>query len=521
MRADFKTRRQIMRAGMMSPLLLVGCGSDDDPGSTMTSASGAETGTAVKSQTGTPYTSGTTATGRATTSTTSGVTAATRSTTTATGTTSRTPVSRLTGSNSSSTTTTTNTTSSTSGSSTTGNTASTSTNTTTSNSSPATNGTCSWPSAPAARARANVRYVSQNGSDQNTGSVAAPWRSIQGPIRAGLVPANTTIRVMGTEWAPPTGQMLLNTFGGAAAPPDGLSIVPDLGYRRCTIDGTGRGEGTLLQLWYPEQARRDFELWGFRIRNWKSSSISGGNAPVTIAGNWDGLRFVGLEFVGNGADNGSLDHIYYLGGGLGYGQTTRNLLISHNSVLQPTNQGHLIKIGSGGPGTAGVNGDQNPGANAHDLLIEYNHLEARGWGAVIITGEYQAGNPANTVIANNLIRVDGSSIRNGDGSLSAAMYGGPIYFTTNQPWGIGCDSSFVVRDNAIEITATDRTDWHCIYNLRSPAQVTQSNPHNPTLNNNRLRNASYPANLLAGAAMGSNVAVGTIDASCAATLLTG
>lgn len=325
---------------------------------------------------------------------------------------------------------------------------------------------------------------------------------------------------MGSQWVPPAGQMLLNTFGGAALPPDSLTIVPDLGYRMCTIDGNGRGEGTLLQLWYPATVKRDFELWGFRIRNWKAGTIAGGNAPITVAGNWDGLRFIGIEWANNGAENGSLDHIYYLGGGLGYTQTTRNLVISHNSVVQPANQGHLIKIGSGGPGTAGPNGSQNPGANAHDLRIEYNYLESRGWGAVVVNGEYQAGNPANTVVANNLIRVDGTGIRDHDGAPSAAQYGGPIYFTTNQPWGIGCDASFIVRDNSVEITATDRTDWHCIYNLRSPANVTQDNPHNPTLSNNRLRNASFSSKLLAGAPMGTNVASSSLDTSCSLRLQT-
>lgn len=313
---------------------------------------------------------------------------------------------------------------------------------------------------------------------------------------------------------------MLDTLGGAATPPDGMSIVPDRGYRQCSIDGTGRGQGMLIQLWYPGTVSRDFEFWGFRVSNWKAGTIPGGDAPVIIGGNWDGLRFIGNEWSGNGTNNGSLGHIIYLSGGFSPSQCPRNVLISHNSVVQPVNQGHLIKIGSGGLASAGPSGGQNPGCNPHDVLIEYNYLEAKGWGAIIVTGEYLAGTPANTVIANNIIRAEGLGLRDYDGSINTAMYGGPVYFASNLPWGIGCDASFVVRDNSIEITATDRTDWHCIYNLRAPANVTQPNPHNPTLLNNRLRNASYPTKLLAGAPMGNNIGTTSIDTSCSTRLLT-
>lgn len=379
---------------------------------------------------------------------------------------------------------------------------------------------CTWPAAPAAKTRANTRYVSNSGNDQNDGSATAPWRSIQGPIDSGLIPPNTTLRIMGKSWAPPPGQMMIDTFGGAATPPDGLSIVPDRGYRQCLIDGTGRGQGMLIQLWYPDTVKQDFEIWGFRISNWKADTVDGGDAPVIIGGNWDGVRIVGNRWANNGTANGSLGHILYLSGGLSYSQATRNVLVSHNTIVHPANQGHLIKIGSGGGGSAGPDGDQDPGSNPHDVLIEYNYLEAKGWGGLIVTGEYQAESPANTVIANNIIRVEGLGLLDSDGSISTAMYGGPVYFASNLPWGVGCDPSFVVRENSIEITSTDRTDWHCIYNLRSPANVTQPNPHAPILLNNRLRNGSFPTKLLAGAPMGANIAVGTIDTSCASRLLT-
>jgi hypothetical protein len=373
---------------------------------------------------------------------------------------------------------------------------------------------------PAAKARANVRYVSKTGDDRNSGSALAPWRSIQGPINAGLVLPNTSLRIMGPDWTPPLGTAMIATYGGAAMPPDGLSIVPDQGYLQCVIDGSGRGQGSLIELWYPPSVRQDFEFWGFRVRNWKASTIAGGSAPVTIAGNWDGLRFIGIEWANNGADNGSLDHIFYLGGGLDYAQAARNLVITHNSFIQPVNQGNAIKIGSGGPATAGQNSNQNPGSNVHGLQIEYNYIETQGWGAILVTGEYQAGNPANTLVANNIIRAQAADLRDANGSRSSAPYGGPVYFTWNQAWGVGCDSSFVVRDNVIEITATDRTDWHCIYNLRAPATVTQASPHNPTLNNNRLSNAASASRLLAGAPLGTNLAGGVVDLVCSQRLAT-
>jgi hypothetical protein len=378
---------------------------------------------------------------------------------------------------------------------------------------------CAWPAVPAPKIRANQRFISKTGDDRNSGSALAPWRSIQGPINAGLVPPNTSLRIMGPDWTPPIGSLLLGTFGGATIPPDGLSIVPDLGYRQCVMDGAGRGQGGLIELWYPPTVKQDFEFWGFRVINWKSNTIAGGLAPVTIAGNWDGLRFIGCEWANNGADNGSLDHIFYLGGGLNYAQAARNLVISHNSFLQPVNQGNAIKIGSGGPVTAGPDGTQNPGSNVHHLQIEYNYLETQGWGGVLVSGEYQSGNPANTVLANNIIRVHATDLREFNGVRSSAAYGGPVYFTWNQAWGVGCDSSFVVRDNVIEISATDRSDWHCIYNLRAPANVTQSSPHNPTLNNNRLINRASAARLLAGAAMGTNIAGDTVDTLCSQRLL--
>lgn len=307
---------------------------------------------------------------------------------------------------------------------------------------------------------------------------------------------------------------MIATFGGAANPPNGLSIVPDLGYRQCVIDGTGRGQGNLIELWYPASVRQDFELWGFRVINWKAGSIAGGSAPVTIAGNWDGLRFVGNEWANNGADNGSLDHVFYLGGGLEYSQAARNLVITHNSFVLPVNQGNAIKIGSGGVGTAGPDSNQNPGSNVHHLQIEYNYLETKGWGPVLVSGEYQAGNPASTTLANNIMRARATDLRDANGSLSSAVYGGAVYFTWNQSWGVGCDASFEVRDNVIEITATDRSDFHCIYNLRAPARVTQASPHNPTLSGNRLVNLTDSARLIAGAPIGSNIAGGSIDQVC-------
>ena len=319
---------------------------------------------------------------------------------------------------------------------------------------------------------------------------------------------------MGSAWTPPVGQMMIETFGGATPPPEGLSIVPDLGYRQCVIDGAGRSQGGLIQLWYPSTRRQDFEFWGFRVINWKAASIAGGMAPVVVAGHWDGLRFIGIEWANNGADNGSLDHVFYLAGGLDYARAAQNLVISHNSMILPVNQGAAIKIGSGGTNTAGASAGQNPGSNVHHMQIEYNYIETRGWGAVLISGEYQAGNLASTTIANNIIRASGTDVREANGTRSVAGYGGPVYFTWNQSWGVGCDASFIVRDNVIEIVASDRPDWHCIYNLRSPASVTQSSPHNPTISGNQLINSANAAKLIAGAAMGSNVGGGALDPTC-------
>lgn len=377
---------------------------------------------------------------------------------------------------------------------------------------------CLWAAIPAPTERINLKYVSSSGSDSNPGTPLQPWRTIQGPLTAGAIAANTTIRIMGTTYSAPGGAALLNSIGGAAALPNGITIIPDLGPLQCTVDGTG-GSGEAFQFWYPSTPRSDLLIQGFIFQNFRSATLTGGRAFATFGGDFRDIRFINNTISNCGFPNGSLDHIFYIAGGFTHATAARDLLFRYNRLINPVNQGHAIKIGSGGGNTAGPNGDQPVGQNSHGIDFRFNCVDTKGWGALLVTGEYMAGSPANTVISDNEISCDCTDIRQANGTPETAIYSGPIYWTWNEAGRVGCDPSFVFENNTVHMRAADasRTDWHVLYNLRAPATVTQSNPHNPTVQGNKLSNAAS-ARIMAGIPTGTNIPETTPTFNCCTSL---
>lgn len=336
--------------------------------------------------------------------------------------------------------------------------------------------------------RTNKRYVSIWGNNNNDGSKTSPWRDVQTQLIKGNIPNDVEIRFMGSQYYIPGYVYNIFESFGSVIIPEKVTFTSDDGYRACMLDGRNVN-GNAFSFWYPPQTTRDIEIQGLQFRNWSLSTRAGGVSPITLGGDIENIRILGNTFKDNGFVAGALDHDIYIAGGLAYTTAARNIMIRHNDFEDTVNQDYRIKIGSGGPGTAGPYGNQTAGAASHGVKIRKNTFRGKGWGALLVVSEYTLGNPANSEFVDNNVSVDNSNLKNWDGSDCTSNYGGPVYFTWAQGRLTGCDSTFIVSDNFIEVLKTDQSNWHALYIISI---------HSPTVNNNVLRNISIPQNTLGG-----------------------
>lgn len=364
---------------------------------------------------------------------------------------------------------------------------------------------CTWPAIPVFTSQINVRYLSNFGNDLNSGlAVNTAWRSIQGRLENGGIPDSTLLKVVGSTYTPPNGTYIFGRYDATYPIPNNLTIIANDGYRNCVIDGKNQ-QGVGMLFWYPSTVRTNFEMWGLRLENWVSTTITGGSPPITIGGNFDGVRFIGCKFTNNGFNTASLDHDIYLAGGLSYNTAARNITIEHCDFDETHNNGHRIKIGSGGTNSAGPNGGQSILSNSHHISIRYNTIRTKGWGALLVAGEYAIGTQAQTVVGDNLIISDCTDIRDYLGNPVSSNYAGTIYFTYDYRSLVGCDTTFIVENNQIQVSASDQSDWYVIYSLGN-GSLQNGGTHTPTVRNNKLSHLTAPARLISGIALGTNYA---------------
>lgn len=328
------------------------------------------------------------------------------------------------------------------------------------------------PTAPTYTKRKNVRYISSYGNDVgNSGSKENPWRTVQAALRANLIPEDTEIRFMGSEYyLPENHDSVLDSFGNKVAIPSKLTFMSDSSV--CNLIGAGNGNA--MQFWYPSRPVKDIEIYGLQFSAWSLPYRAGGVSPITLAGDFEGFRILNNTFLDNGFQDGGLDHDLYIAGGLSYDTAARNILVENNVFKNTKNQDYRIKIGSGGPGTAGPFGGQNIGSGTHHIIIRNNTFTGNGWGAIIVNGEFSG--PAHSEISKNYINLDNTNLKDYLGNPVASDYGGPIYFTWPYNNLRGCDSTFVVKENKVNVKY-DQRNWKGIYVL---------DIHTPTLENNEI-----------------------------------
>ena len=325
-------------------------------------------------------------------------------------------------------------------------------------STPAPSATAGWPSVPGWTVRANKRYISPNGSDSSDGtSPAKAWRS----VRSSQIPSNTEVIFLNGTYKV-SAASLYSSWSTASGMGNNVTFRSE-SFRGAVLDGSSAAGGEPLTFF---QHERDIEIWGLQFTGWR------GVGQVIVGRDVDGFRAIGNKFYNNGKGDSRL-HTFYLSHGTSYATAPRNIVVEHNEVNEPGNVGAFWHSWDSAESYV----------PAHNVTIRYNTVRGTQTWGFILNPNY-AG-PANTVIANNDIRV----------SASSAV----IDMFPNDPEpGNGVDSTFVVENNILVNLNSSKP-------VIKRQNITKGAQHQPTLRNNVYWNGGGAALQNIGAGAGDSV----------------
>lgn len=209
-----------------------------------------------------------------------------------------------------------------------------------------------------------IYYVATTGSDNASGSAAAPWRTIQHAMNA--VPAGATVQVAGGTY----NELVTVTHSGSATA--GYITLTSAPGQTATIDGTGLGIPQGQQGLVTMQNVSYVRVVGLQLQNYTSNSSSLVPLGIYVAGSGDHIEIrnnhihnivttvktssgdaFGLAVYGNAAtpisnliiDGNELDHLT-----LGYSESlsvngnVQNWQVTNNKVHDNNNIG-IVAIG--------------------------------------------------------------------------------------------------------------------------------------------------------------------------------
>jgi len=316
---------------------------------------------------------------------------------------------------------------------------------------------CSSPIAPSSPIKPQTSYVSLNGNDKNTGTIASPWQTLRhalGEIRTGDTLyirggtydgtiLETGIGATGTSWtsavtisAYPGEDVILQPTGG----PGNVVRFQDASIhhvilQNLILDGIHAGAGNGASVIYCGQASHDLHFNNVEVRNgdgngalcggtnieFRDMRVHGNGGPNTYQ-NSNGMYMTGnyISIVGGEFYDNECYGIRFWDSG--HPATTAN----HNTVTGARIYGNGLAIGHGGTSTCdsgggGITiGDSDNTASHNMISGNYwgsDDAFARGNGNFYLNNTFTGNRYGVNLTGNNSVFRNNATYANGDSNL--------------------------------------------------------------------------------------------------------